>query len=182
MLSPFNTELLTQMAEKDPLVCSICLQDLQENSCPQCKHNSSSDPDESVASVAERLERTGLQTDTAENGQAEDVECDSCTGIKEKAVKTCLVCLASYCETHLKMHNDLSAGKAHLLVEVTGQLQGKMCSEHHKLLEVYCRTDRQCICCLCMLDMNHKGHDMVSVATERAEEQVLGLSPMMYKF
>ncbi|ROL01493.1 Tripartite motif-containing protein 16 [Anabarilius grahami] len=161
------------MAEKDPLVCQICLQDLQENSCPQCKHNSScgTDPDESVASVAEQLERTGLQTDTAENGQAEDVECDSCTGIKEKAVKTCLVCLASYCETHLKMHNDLSAGKAHLLVEVTGQLQGKMCTEHHKLLEVYCRTDRQCICCLCMLDMNHKGHDMVSVATERAEEQ-----------
>lgn len=172
------------MAEKDPIVCSICLQDLQENSCPQCKHNSScrTDPDESLASVAERLERTGLQTDTAENGQAEDVECDSCTGIKEKAVKTCLVCLASYCETHLKMHNDLSAGKAHLLVEVTRQLQGKMCTEHHKLLEVYCRTDRQCVCYLCMLDMNHKGHDMVLVATERAEEQVLGLSPIMYMF
>lgn len=159
------------MAETDPLVCSICPQDLEENSCPRCKHNSScgTDPDDSVASVAERLERAGLQTDTAENGE---VECDSCTGSKEKAVKTCLVCLASYCETHLKMHNDLSAGNAHLLVEVTGHLQGKMCAEHHKLLEVYCRTDRQCICCLCMLDVNHKGHDVVSVATERAEKQV----------
>ncbi|XP_058620482.1 tripartite motif-containing protein 16-like isoform X1 [Onychostoma macrolepis] len=163
-------------------------QDLQENSCPRCKQNSScetdpgeyeapaadlddsnasvSDPDESVACVAEALERTGLQTE-----QAEDVECDSCSDRKEKAIKTCLVCLASYCETHLRLHNELNARKAHLLVDITGELQRKTCPQHHKLLEVYCRTDRQCICCLCMLDTNHRGHDMVSAATERAEEQ-----------
>ncbi len=219
-----------QMAdEQDSCVCSVCLQDLQENSCPRCKQNSScgtdpekyeapaadpeeyeapaadpeeyeapaadleeyealaadpeeyeapaadlddsnasvSDPDKSVACVAEALERTGLQME-----QAEDVECDSCSDRKEKAIKTCLVCLASYCETHLRLHNELNARKAHLLVDVTEQLQRKTCPQHHKLLEVYCRTDRQCICCLCMLDTNHKGHDMVSAATERAEKQV----------
>ncbi|KTG41284.1 hypothetical protein cypCar_00032698 [Cyprinus carpio] len=199
-------------------VCSVCLQDLQENSCPRCKQNSLcktdleeseapaadmsetrapfadleeseasaadpeeynalsadlddsdasvSDPDTSVACVAEALERTGLQTE-----QAEDVECDSCSERKEKAIKTCLVCLASYCETHLRLHKELNVGKAHLLVDVTGELQKKTCPQHHKLLEVYCRTDHQCICCLCMLDTNHKGHDMVSAATERAEKQ-----------
>ncbi|XP_050952713.1 tripartite motif-containing protein 16-like [Labeo rohita] len=125
-----------------------------------------SDLSESVAILAEQLERIDLQTD-----QAENVECDSCTGRKEKALKTCLVCLASYCETHLRLHNVLNVGKAHLLVDVTGQLQRKMCSQHHKLLEVYCRTDQQCICCLCMLDTNHKGHNMVSAAAERAEKQ-----------
>ncbi|XP_042606161.1 tripartite motif-containing protein 16 isoform X2 [Cyprinus carpio] len=122
----------------------------------------------SVACVAEALERTGLQTE-----QAEDVECDSCSERKEKAIKTCLVCLVSYCETHLRLHKELNVGKAHLLVDVTGELQKKTCPQHHKLLEVYCRTDRQCICCLCMLDTNHKGHDMVSAATERAEKQNL---------
>uniref|UniRef100_A0A9J8CJX2 Tripartite motif-containing protein 16-like n=1 Tax=Cyprinus carpio carpio TaxID=630221 RepID=A0A9J8CJX2_CYPCA len=209
-----------QMAdEQNSRVCSVCLQDLQENSCPRCKQNSScetdleeseapaadmsetrapfadleeseapaadpeeydalsadlddsdasvSDPDKSVACVAEALERTGLQTE-----QAEDVECDSCSERKEKAIKTCLVCLASYCETHLRLHNELNVGKAHLLVDVTGELQKKTCPQHHKLLEVYCRTDRQCICCLCMLDTNHKGHDMVSAATGRAEKQM----------
>uniref|UniRef100_A0A673N8P0 B30.2/SPRY domain-containing protein n=1 Tax=Sinocyclocheilus rhinocerous TaxID=307959 RepID=A0A673N8P0_9TELE len=121
-----------------------------------------------VSAATERaLERTGLQTE-----QAEDVECDSCSDRKEKAIKTCLVCLASYCETHLRLHNELNVGKAHLLVDVTGELQKKTCPQHHKLLEVYCRTERQCICCLCMLDTNHKGHDMVSAATERAEKQV----------
>uniref|UniRef100_A0A8C1XKN4 Tripartite motif-containing protein 16-like n=1 Tax=Cyprinus carpio TaxID=7962 RepID=A0A8C1XKN4_CYPCA len=209
-----------QMAdEQNSRVCSVCLQDLQENSCPQCKQNSLcetdleeseapaadmsetrapfadleeseapaadpeeydalsadlddsdasvSDPDKSVACVAEALERTGLQTE-----QAEDVECDSCSERKEKAIKTCLVCLASYCETHLRLHKELNVGKAHLLVDVTGELQKKTCPQHHKLLEVYCRTDRQCICCLCMLDTNHKGHDMVSAATGRAEKQM----------
>uniref|UniRef100_A0A8C1XKQ6 Tripartite motif-containing protein 16-like n=1 Tax=Cyprinus carpio TaxID=7962 RepID=A0A8C1XKQ6_CYPCA len=189
-----------QMADEQNsrCVCSVCLQDLQENSCPRCKQNSLcetdleeseapaadpeeydapsadlddsnasvSDPDKSVASVAEALERTGLQTE-----QAEDVECDSCIERKEKAIKTCLVCLASYCETHLRLHKELNVGKAHLLVDVTGELQKKTCPQHHKLLEVYCHTDRQCICCLCMLDTNHKGHDMVSAATERAEKQ-----------
>uniref|UniRef100_A0A672PG29 B30.2/SPRY domain-containing protein n=1 Tax=Sinocyclocheilus grahami TaxID=75366 RepID=A0A672PG29_SINGR len=132
---------------------------------------SASDPDRSVACVAEALERTGLQTE-----QAEDVECDSCSDRKEKAIKTCLVCLASYCETHLRLHNELNVGKAHLLVDVTGELQKKTCPQHHKLLEVYCRTERQCICCLCMLDTNHRGHDMVSAATERAEKQVKNLT------
>ncbi|KAL0157503.1 hypothetical protein M9458_045579, partial [Cirrhinus mrigala] len=177
------------MADKqDSRVCLVCLEDLQENSCPRCNQNSLcrtdleeyeapagaldesnapvADPDESVACVAEQLERTGFQTD-----QVENVECDFCTGRKEKAIKTCLVCLASYCETHLRLHNDLNVGKAHLLVEVTGQLQRKMCPQHHKLLEVYCRTDHQCICYLCMLDTNHKGHDIVSAAAERAEKQ-----------
>ncbi|XP_043086118.1 tripartite motif-containing protein 16 [Puntigrus tetrazona] len=197
-----------QMAnEQDSRVCSVCLQDLKENSCPQCKYSSCeedlekneasvsdleeydapaadpedynapsadldgsgasvSDQDKSVGCLTEALERTGLQT-----VQAEGVECDPCSDRKEKAIKTCLVCLASYCETHLRLHNELNAEKAHLLVDVTGELQNKTCAQHHKLLEVYCRTDGRCICCLCMLDTNHKGHDMVSAAAERAEKQ-----------
>ncbi|CAM4674300.1 unnamed protein product [Leuciscus chuanchicus] len=141
--------------EKDTNMCSVCLQDLRENTCPQC----GTDPDESIDSVAEKLETMGFQS------------CDSCTGREEKASKTCLVCLASYCETHLQMHKDLFTGNTHLLVDVTGKLQEKMCGEHQKLLEVYCRTYGQCICCFCMLDMKHTGHDMVCVATERAEKQ-----------
>lgn len=154
-----------QMAdEKNTHMCSICLQDLKENPCPQC----GTDPNDSVDSVAEELEKMGFQT------------CDSGAGKKEKAVKTCLVCLASYCEAHLQMHNDLYAGNTHLLVDdVTGNLRDKMCGEHQRLLEVYCRTDGQCICCFCMLDMKHKGHDMVCVATERAEKQVKCVSLMI---
>ncbi|KAG7477664.1 hypothetical protein MATL_G00072030 [Megalops atlanticus] len=45
-----------------------------------------------------------------------------------------------------------------------------VCPLHGKLLEVYCRTDRRCICLLCVMD-EHKQHDTVSAVTERTEKQ-----------
>ncbi|XP_070970208.1 tripartite motif-containing protein 29-like [Oncorhynchus clarkii lewisi] len=88
---------------------------------------------------------------------------------------SCLVCLVSYCETHLQPHYDIPGLKKHTLVKATAQLQEKICSHHDKLLEVYCRTNQKCICVLCMDE--HKGHDTLSVAAERTEKQTqLGMS------
>ncbi|KAL7856381.1 hypothetical protein AOLI_G00199850 [Acnodon oligacanthus] len=51
------------------------------------------------------------------------MECDSCTGRKRKAVKSCLVCLASYYETHLQPHHESPAFNNHRLVQATRRLQ-----------------------------------------------------------
>ncbi|KAB5550671.1 hypothetical protein PHYPO_G00056540 [Pangasianodon hypophthalmus] len=100
-----------------------------------------------------------------------DVKCDSCTGINRKALKTCLVCLASYCEDHLQPHYQSPAFKKHKLVEACAELQEKICSEHDKLMEIYCRTDQSFICYLCTMDQ-HRGHDTVVAKAERTEKQL----------
>lgn len=101
----------------------------------------------------------------------QDVGCDICVGKKHKAVKSCLMCLASYCEKHLKPHFESATFKRHKLVDEIGHLDRQICPQHQKGLELFCRTDEMCICVLCTVK-EHKGHDMVSAEQERADEQV----------
>ncbi|XP_067284727.1 tripartite motif-containing protein 16-like [Pseudorasbora parva] len=122
-----------------------------------------------LAEVVEKTKKRKLAADSYDG--AGDVQCDVCTEIKHKAVKSCLVCLNSYCQNHLEQHESLFKGKRHNLTEATGRLQEMICQTHDKLLEVFCRTDQTCICVLCTMD-EHKNHDTVSAAAERTEKQL----------
>ncbi|XP_063063605.1 tripartite motif-containing protein 16-like [Engraulis encrasicolus] len=145
-------------------------------SCPQCRQTFTPRPvlgrNTMLAEVVEKLKLLGLQSAPAAHCYAGpgDVECDVCSGRKRKAVKSCLMCLSSYCENHFRVHNDLNPGKKHKVIDAAGKLEDLICSQHDKLLEVFCRTDQTCICVLCVMD-EHKGHDTVSIAAERTEKQ-----------
>ncbi|XP_043946400.1 E3 ubiquitin/ISG15 ligase TRIM25-like isoform X2 [Protopterus annectens] len=126
-------------------------------SCPQCRKLFVARPvlhkNTVLCSVVEHF-----QDSTAEDSSSvdescllpEDVPCDTC--MRYKATKTCLTCMASYCEQHLKPHLESPAFQGHLLNEPLKDLQDRLCQDHSKLLELFCRTHSKCICYVCLMD------------------------------
>lgn len=167
--------------------CSDCIRNYWDQDdylgvfvCPQCRQTFSPRPslarNTMLADVVEKFKQTGLQEAAAPDdnqriAEANDVECDVCTGRKNKAVNSCLVCLASYCHVHVQPHHDSAVFKKHKLVSPSRRLQEVLCPRHDKLLEVFCRTEKQCVCYLCLSD-GHKGHDTVLVEAEIQQQQV----------
>ncbi|XP_051971465.1 tripartite motif-containing protein 16-like protein [Xyrauchen texanus] len=141
-------------------------------SCPQCRQTFTPRPvlnkNTILAEMVEKLKKPKLKGTVLSQCYAGpgDVDCNVCTEGKNKAVKSCLVCLNSYCQNHLELHDDFFKEKRHDLIDATGRLQEMICFEHKRLLEVFCRTDQQCICMMCMMD-KHKNHDTETAATER---------------
>ncbi|KTG18821.1 hypothetical protein cypCar_00017303 [Cyprinus carpio] len=177
---------------KDPVTipcghsyCMSCIrgywdQDEQKGvySCPQCRQTFTPRPvlgkNTMLAEVVEKLKKTKLQAAPLAQCYAEpgDVECDVCTGRKYKAIKSCLVCLESYCQPHFERHEEFRSGKLHKVTDAVGELKEMICPQHDKLLEIFCRTDQCCICYMCMVD-EHKNHNTVSAAAEKTEKQKL---------
>uniref|UniRef100_A0A8C1U098 Tripartite motif-containing protein 16-like n=1 Tax=Cyprinus carpio TaxID=7962 RepID=A0A8C1U098_CYPCA len=182
----FQVEFMCPMCPdllKDPVTipcghsyCKSCITDCwdQEDqkrvySCPQCRQTFSPRPDLAtntmLAEVVEKLKKMKGPADF----YAGDKKCDVCTGKKYKAVKSCLMCLNSYCQNHLEEHESWFKGKRHYLTDATGRLQDMICQKHEKILEVFCHTDQKCICVLCMDE--HKYHNIVSAAEQRTANQ-----------
>ncbi|KAG2465763.1 TRI16 protein, partial [Polypterus senegalus] len=159
--------------------CMKCLTDCwdqsQECSCPQCRHTFTTRPalqrNTLLNEVIKKLKKTEISSPPSQNYVGPgDVECDFCTGKKFRAVKSCLTCPASYCQTHLQPHFEIAAWKRHKLTDPDSDLKEKLCVEHQKSLEMFCKTDETCICLMCGVT-KHDGHKKVELDVERQEKQ-----------
>ncbi|KAM6949485.1 E3 ubiquitin-protein ligase TRIM39-like [Aplochiton taeniatus] len=99
-----------------------------------------------------------------------NVLCDICHRIKIKAVKSCLDCVASYCEEHLEPHGKVASFMRHKMVAPLEDLEERVCEKHGRPLEMFCRTDQECVCMMCNV-LDHKDHDMVTLETESEERK-----------
>uniref|UniRef100_A0A8C5AWL6 E3 ubiquitin-protein ligase TRIM39-like n=1 Tax=Gadus morhua TaxID=8049 RepID=A0A8C5AWL6_GADMO len=136
--------------------------------CPICNKIFDTRPDPQVNILVSEMAdqfRTTVRVKEQPCVETGEVPCDVCTGTQMKAVKSCLVCLISYCQTHLEPHQRVAGLKKHRLVEPMDRLEDRMCKKHYQLLELFCQTEQECVCQYCT-ETDHKSHPVVPLKEE----------------
>ncbi|XP_010777747.1 tripartite motif-containing protein 16 [Notothenia coriiceps] len=98
----------------------------------------------------------------------DDVVCDSCIESPCRALKSCLTCLVSYCEAHLRPHLENPKFQNHRLVEPLRDIERRTCESHKWPLELFCCADSCCVCQDCVTE-EHKGHNTIPVVEARSQ-------------
>ncbi|XP_031596746.1 E3 ubiquitin-protein ligase TRIM39-like [Oreochromis aureus] len=163
--------------------CKNCISqhwDISETcQCPTCKKVFETRPELHVNTFISEMvsqfrrevqQKTSTSISEQQAAKPGEVPCDICTGTKLKALKSCLVCLASYCQTHLEPHLTASRLKRHQLIDPEENLEGWMCMKHDQPLELFCKTDQTCVCMLCSV-IDHKTHEFVPLREEYEEKK-----------
>ncbi|XP_055059216.2 tripartite motif-containing protein 16-like protein isoform X3 [Misgurnus anguillicaudatus] len=96
--------------------------------------------------------------------------CHICTGKSHNAVKSCLVCMESYCQKHFEQHEEFHSSKRHKMIDDTDRLEKTNCHQHDKPLEMYCYRHKSCVCKMCVVD-GHATHNVVPLTAARTEIQ-----------
>lgn len=155
-------------------------------SCPQCRQTFCPKPPLSrntmLAEAVEQLRKGASKSEVRDSIRSARgfssksklstaaVLCDMCKGERRVALKSCLVCMSSFCETHLKPHQTKKSLKQHELIPPTSNLAEKICTQHKYLQEFFCRQCKMFVCWLCTSNQ-HKDHECVSTKAERLEKQ-----------
>nr|XP_009289874.1 bloodthirsty-related gene family, member 16 isoform X2 [Danio rerio] len=150
--------------------CKSCLNQYWNNSqtynCPLCKETFNNRPELKINTTLRQLVQVFRQ-----NENKSEVLCDICDSVKKKALKICLLCQNSYCQTHLDLHQKVTNLK-HKLIDPVLNLENYICQKHEKPLELFCKDDQTCVCLLCAVT-NHRNHNTVAVEEESKERKPL---------
>nr|XP_024656603.1 E3 ubiquitin/ISG15 ligase TRIM25-like [Maylandia zebra] len=184
------------MSLEDELTCSICLSTFDcpvtipcghnfcqdcllaswedSYSCPQCRTVFDTKPELKKNTVLIAVVETfklrssksedNLNEEESEEERDDVIRCDTC--MEAEASKTCLTCMASYCEEHLRPHRENPVFHLHELSEPVGDLSERICSDHHKLMEFFCSQHDRLICSFCLQHI-HKGCSFLTPEEQR---------------
>ncbi|XP_054457575.1 E3 ubiquitin-protein ligase TRIM39 [Anoplopoma fimbria] len=156
--------------------CLTCITSHWDNShivsCPKCQTAFEGRPELCENSFAKEMSEQirARRQNGAMSTAGKFILCDVCVGKQTEALKSCLVCLTSYCESHLEPHLRVATLKIHKLIEPVAMLENRMCQRHQRLLELFCRSDQRCVCVLCT-ETDHRCHDTVPVERESNEKK-----------
>ncbi|XP_048059687.1 E3 ubiquitin-protein ligase TRIM39-like [Megalobrama amblycephala] len=159
--------------------CKTCLNKCWDTSqtcnCPYCKETFKRRPDlkinTTLREVVDHYKKKRPEKKHVKKNHTElEVLCDICEERKLKAIKSCLVCQSSYCETHLERHLRVAGLKKHKLMEPVRNLEDYICQKHERPLELFCRDDQTCVCPICAVT-DHKKHNTVPIEEESKEKK-----------
>ncbi|CAN2391213.1 RING [Pristimantis euphronides] len=155
--------------------CRVCIDQVLNTqdgsgvySCPECRAEFQERPtlqrNITLHNVAERLQSTQPRQEIT------GIRCTYCIHSPVPAVVSCLMCEASLCDNHLRVH---SKSAEHVLTDPSTSLENKKCPIHKKVLEYYCTEDVACICVYCSAE-EHRGHlvEKLGEASEKKKEKL----------
>ncbi|KAM4614751.1 E3 ubiquitin-protein ligase TRIM21-like [Polymixia lowei] len=157
--------------------CKTCITQLWDSNvlcrCPLCNKVFNTRPEllvntllsEMAAQFRKSVQVKANSCPDQQSAKPGEVPCDVCTETMIKAVKSCLVCLTSYCETHLEPHQRVAGLKRHKLINPVENLEDRMCKKHDRPLEMFCKTEQMCVCQFCT-ESDHKLHLVVPLKEE----------------
>lgn len=146
--------------------CIACIRKHKETSlnskCPLCGAALDMKTDfkinTTIKEIAEGIKRKMVQEKT-------EVTCDSCPKRKRIAIKSCLHCGISFCESHLEPHKTAEKLMKHKLINPVENIEDYICRKHERPLELYCRDDQTAVCGFCT-ESDHKAHDTIHMEDE----------------
>ncbi|XP_036416828.1 E3 ubiquitin-protein ligase TRIM47-like [Colossoma macropomum] len=151
--------------------CMVCHKECWDSSsrcqCPVCKEEFSKRPELSVNTFISGLAAQFKKSVQVKSSRAPEkrpskrkrVMCDSCSDEKLEALKSCLDCGVSYCETHLALHKTTPKLKKQKLMDPVENLEDYICQKHERPLCRFCT------------ETDHKTHSTVPIEEESGEKK-----------
>uniref|UniRef100_A0AAY4A4V5 Uncharacterized protein n=2 Tax=Denticeps clupeoides TaxID=299321 RepID=A0AAY4A4V5_9TELE len=157
------------------IFCMVCIKTYWDNCsqsrCPVCNKTYSTRPElclnTSPSEMTAQFRTLVTEKVSSATARLPTMSCDICTDL---AIKSCLMCLASFCETHIKPHKTAAKYKRHELIDPVENLEEYICSNHDRPLKFFCRDDQTFVCQFCT-EGNHRGHNTVPLEEEYVEKK-----------